>query len=215
MPVHSPSPNVSGNPKKHPTKMNRLLSILIFTCFITTESCNFGVGAGEARITPTEFLNETKVSQFIYDRDKDTITHQIQHFLFTHDKSFYSQEYFDSTILTIDTILYSPDQSRIAVFLFTKNPITRQTHPNTKYKYYYDASCYLGKRQKDTFDLKWLDRFRLINFYNPQEVTNGLRNLYFTEFATLKNVDNTYTYNVNLDDKRFWNCYAWMQYFKE
>ena len=195
--------------------MSRLLSILIFATLIITVSCNFGTGVGETRITPKEFLNSTGINQVIYNRDKDTVITQIQHFLSTHTKSFYSEEYFDSTILGIDTILYSPNQEKIAVFIYTKNPISRQLYPNLKYKHYYDASCYLGKRQKDTFDLKWLDRFRLINFYNQQEVTNGLRKMYFTEFATLKNGDDTYTYNVNLDDKRFWNCYAWTQYFED
>lgn len=195
--------------------MSRLLSILLFATLIITASCNFRTGAGETRITPKEFLNLTKVNPAIYIQDKDTIFHQIQHFLSTHSKSFYSKEYFDLTILGIDTILYSPDQNKIAVFIFTKNPITRQLDPNIKYKHYYDASCYLGKRLKDTFDLKWLDRFRLINFYDQQEVTNGLRKMYFTEFATLKNGDNTYTYNFNLDDKRFWNCYAWTQYYED
>jgi hypothetical protein len=195
--------------------MSRLLSNLIFATLLITESCNFGTGAGETRITPNEFLNSPEINETIYNKDKDVIISQIQHFLSTHSKSFYSKEYFDSTILGIDTILYSPDQEKIAVFIFTKNPITRQSDPNFKYTYYYDASCYLGKRQIDTFDLKWLNRFSLINFYSQQEVTNDLRKMYFTEFATLKNGDNTYTYNVNLDDKRFWDCYAWTQYYDE
>jgi hypothetical protein len=195
--------------------MSGLLSILIITTFFITASCKFGTGVGEARPTPKEFLSLTKIDQTTYNRDEDTIIHQIQHFLFTHSRSFYSKEFFDSTLLGIDTILYSPDQNKVAVFTFAKNPITRQLYPNIKYKHYYNASCYLGKRQGDTFDLKWLDRFSLINFYNQQEVTKGLRKMYFTEFATLKNGDNTYTYNVNLDDKRFWDCYAWKQYYED
>lgn len=144
--------------------MSRLLLSVIFGILIFAESCNFGTGVGEVRITSKEFLNSTKVNQDIYNRDIDTTMHQIQQFLSTHSKSFYSKVYFDSTKLYIDTILYSPDQNKIAIFLVTKNPVTRQLYPNTKYRYYYDASCYIGKRQKDTFDLKWLKRFSLINF---------------------------------------------------
>jgi hypothetical protein len=195
--------------KLHPIPMNRFLPIVLLITLTSIWSCHFGKGNG----TPKEFLNETNVDVAIYTKDKMTLNKQFENFLTTHDESFYSKEYFDSTMLIIDTILYSQDRNRTAVFVFTKNPTSRQPDPNKKDKWYYDGYCYLGKRQSDTFDLRWLNRFNLTNFHHQQLAVNRLRELYFTEFSTWKNTDETYRYGVNLDDKRFWKCKVWEEYF--
>ena len=189
--------------------MKRLLLIALLFSMATFSSCKFGTGHD----TPKEFLNEVKVDKAIYTNDKVAINNQLINYLSTHDQSFYSKEYFDSTVLTIDTILYSEDKNRIAVFVFTKNPTSRQLDPDKKDKWYYDAYCYLGKRQTDTLDLRWLNRYNLINYFHQELVVKRLRELYFKEFSTWKNTDDTYRYGVNLDDKRFWNCFVWEEYY--
>jgi hypothetical protein len=102
--------------------MKRLFLIALLFSMAYLSSCNFGT----VHNTPKEFLNELKVDKAIYNNDKVAINTQFLNFLSTHDQSFYSKEFFDSTLLTIDTILYSEDKNRIAVFVFTKNPTTRQ-----------------------------------------------------------------------------------------
>jgi hypothetical protein len=164
--------------------------------------------------TPKEFLNHAVIKKEDYSKDSMKIIEQFQKFLTNHQNSFYNKEYFDSTELIIDTILYSPEFNKLAIFVLTKNPTYRQFSGNKKYHWYYDGYCYLSIRQKDTLNLKWLRRFYPINWYDREEVSNKIREDYFIEFATLKDTHGVSQYNYNLNDKRFWECPVWDEYFR-
>lgn len=190
--------------------MHRLFTFFILSLSV---SCHFGPGSGKSISTPREFLNIATPNVQVYGKDKRIISEQLQVFLATKTESFYSKEYFDSTDLIIDTILYSPDFNKIALFVMTKNPTYRLRYSEKTDPWYYNSYCYLGKRQNDTLNLAWLTRMSLGTFYDFKEIKKGIRRLYFTEFATLQNTDGTYTYKYNLNDKRFWECPVWTQYY--
>lgn len=191
-------------------KKPKLIAMLISLLFA---ACHYGTGVGEKKKTPPEFINDTKVNPALYENDKRTIVKQLYGFLLQHKKPFESDEYFDSTELKVDTILYSKAHDSVSVFVLAKNPVSRQLVPNKEYRWYCDAYCYLGIREKDTFMLKWLRPYSLSSFYDEKKAAEELRNQFFTTFATLKDTSGAYVYKYNLDDKRFWQSAVWEKYF--
>lgn len=183
--------------------------IIIFILSLIVLSCT------ERKIyTPEAYRNNVKIDADGYAKDKDVLVHQIRGLIDKHEQSFHSKEYYDSTELQIDTILYSKDYQKVILFVLTKNPIHRQLKPAKNYDWYYDAFCYLGIREKEGFKLKWMDSYSLINFYDRKKASEGIKDTYFTEFATLKEVNGEYKDKYNLDDKRFWDDPFWRKYFE-
>lgn len=191
-----------------------LPTIFLLFVLIIAESCQYVDKVKFMKKTPREFQSTTSVDKSLYYDDKKSILTQLKIFLVNHEKSFYKKEYFDSTILIIDSILYNPQQNKVAIFVLTKNPGKRKEYSTTNHEWFYDGYCYLGKRQADTFDLKWLNRMYPINYYDQKEISTALRFSYFVEFAALKSEDGSYTYAGNLDDKRFWDCAIWAELYK-
>ena len=158
--------------------------------------------------TPREFLSHTVIKKEDYSRDSVEVLKRLQYLLSNHQQSFYVKDYFDSTQLIIDSILYSADFNKLAVFVITKNPTYRQLDPNKKYDWYYDGYCYLGIRGSDTIDLNWITG-GYSNDYDKQDLSNSLREFYFRMFAAIKDTSGISKYKYNLNDKRFWNCPIW------
>lgn len=123
-------------------------------------------------------MNITKVDVDMYARDKNILELQFKTLVDSHKQSFHSKEYFYSTELEIDTLLYDKSYQRVIVFILIRNPITRQVLPNKNYSWYYDAYCYLGVKQKEGFQLKWMQPFSLINFYNRKEASDYKRTVF-------------------------------------
>jgi hypothetical protein len=188
-----------------------MLRYIIFFLAAFT-SCN---GQGQQIETPKEFINTMTVSDSVYAKDSTTILAALYPKLQMHEASFYDKEYFDSTKLIIDKIFYDSTKNKIAVFVLTENLMSRKKYPNPKYKFYYDAYCYLGKRtEADSFDLKWFNTFFPINFISKQEISNAIKQLYFTELAAIIDGDDQPVYKYNLNDKRFWAGPGWKKFFE-
>jgi hypothetical protein len=63
--------------------------------------------------------------------------------------------------------------------------------------------------------MKRVRNFNLINYDNKYEISNDIKNTYFTEFATLRDTSGLPLYGYNLNDERFWISKIWDEYFKE
>jgi hypothetical protein len=199
--------------------MNKFFLIGFFGTFLFA-ACQYGTGVGMKIHTPPNFLNHTTVERSGYLKDSNAIIRQLRIYLKNHHQSFYKNEYFDSTEIIIDTILYSIDHNKIASFVIAKTPMNRRNEiaQNRQASHWYDAYCYLGIRVDtpgNTFRLKWLKRFYLINWYKNEEIAEAIKDEYFTEFAAIKDTSGEYRYKYNLDDIRFWDCPVWDEYFKE
>src|SRR5690349_20814888 len=109
--------------------MFRPFLILMFVFF----SCR---NSNTKNNTPKEFLNHTEIKKNDYSKDSIIIVNQLTALLLNRENFFHNKAYFDSTQLIIDSIFYSPDLNKLAVFLMTKNPTHRQLMPNNKYKWY-------------------------------------------------------------------------------
>lgn len=193
--------------------LNSLLSFFII-------SCHYGTGVGERKFTPQKFLNHTKISREDYLKDSNTIIAILGTYLNNHEQSFYNKEYFHSTGIIIDTILYNMNFNKIAVFVIAKTPMygRKEVARAKNANYWYDAYCYIGIRigtVRSGFKLKWVKRSSIINWYEKNEVSRAIKDEYFTEFATIKDTSGDYRYKYNLDDKRFWDSSIWDEYFEK
>ena len=144
----------------------------------------------------------------IYFRDSLAIATNLYQKIKNHEASFTNPEYYDSTILIIDTIIYATSLNKIAVFVISKNPTYRNPHSDSKLPYYYNSNCYLGKRiQVDStiFELKQLGPFSMVNFDDKQEIRKAIRYSYFLELATVLDEKSQSVFNYNIDDRRFWD----------
>ncbi len=160
--------------------------------------------------TPKEFLSHTLIKKESYLKDSTDVLRRLKYMLHNHEQSFYLKDYFDSTQLNIDSILYSPDFNKLAVFVITKNPTYRQLMPDKKYDWYYDGYCYLGLREKDTIDLTSITGgYR--NSYDKEDLASSLREYYFRFFAAINDTSEVSRYKYNLDDTRFWSGPIWKE----
>ncbi|MEO8150669.1 MAG: hypothetical protein ABI723_23760 [Bacteroidia bacterium] len=187
-----------------------MLQILLIALLSFFSSCG---QFREKKITPNEFLNHTVIKKERYSKDSLEILIQLKIFLSKHEDFFYNKAYFDKTLLIIDTIIYSPDFNKLAVFVITKNPMYRQPYSDGKNEWYYDATCYLGLRQSDTISLSWWGP-NFTNSTDEEELSLIIRDSYFTEQARGDTIKaNTYKYNLN--DVRFWGSYVWNEIEEE
>ena len=159
--------------------------------------------------TPDQFLNNTLVRKEDYTKDSLTIATKFKELLLQHEDFFYSKEYFEGTEIIIDTILYSPDLKKLAILVLTKNPTSRQLMPTENEMWYYNATSYLGVRQRDTISLSWLGQ-SFTNSTDKQEQSNYIRQECFRTFVS-KDTTEKYAHRYNLNDCRFWTSSEWQK----
>jgi hypothetical protein len=151
--------------------------------------------------TPKEYVNNTVVNKKNYSSDSSNIVLQLQGFVKNHQESFFSKEYDQSTQIIVDTIVYSPDYKKIATFIIAKNSTNKQLMPDKKYRWYYDATCYLGTKQQNSFILGW-NGPNYTNSYDIESISGRIKNYYFRQKSS--NTD-TNREDYNLDDIRYWS----------
>lgn len=190
--------------------MYRIITVFLFA--LASWNCN-----SQQMKTPKEYINSVQVNASTYSKDSIAILANLYTKMKNHEASFTNPEYFDSTEIIIDTIMYDTSLNKVAVFVITKNPTYRNPHSDSKLPYYYNANCYLGKRKyadSCLFELKSLGPFSLVNFDNKIEIRQALRDYYFFELATVLNEKRESVFKYNLDDKRFWeSSTGWKRMF--
>lgn len=180
--------------------MNKfLISFILITFF----SCN---RSGKVD-TPEEFVNNVTINPSLYSKDSTTILLDLYAKMKNHEASFRNPEYFDSTQLYIDTVLYDNTFNKIALFVIAENPVYRNPHSDSKLPNYYNANCYLGKRlvvDSSIFDLKNIGPVSIINFDDKPTTSKAIRESYFSELTTFLDANGISHYEYNVNDKRFW-----------
>lgn len=183
-----------------------MVLILLIIAFPFLYSCD---GMKQKKYTPKEFLNHTVIVKKDYAEDSIEVVRQLKDLLLKQEDFFHNKAYFDSTQLIIDSIVYSPDFNKLAVFVIAKNPVYRQLVPDKNYDWYYDATCYLGVRKNDTISLSFIGP-SFTNSYNKNELSTIIRDSYFTDFATNDTIG-LHAYKYNMNDARFWDCSIWKE----
>ena len=180
--------------------MNKFLFSLILITFI---SCN---RSGKIN-TPKEFVNNISINPSLYSKDSTAILLNLYAKMKNHEASFQNPEYFDSTQLYIDTVLYDNSFNKVALFVIAENPVHRNPYSDAKLPYYYNANCYLGKRiiaGSSIFDLKNIGPVSIINFDDKPTTSKAIRESYFSELITFLDANGVSRYEYNVNDKRFW-----------
>ncbi len=169
--------------------------------------------------TPKAYINKVVVSDSLYWSDSLWLVGHLKERIKDRSGSFYIKEYYDSTQLFIDTIIYNQDKNKIAFLVITKNPMHRRLYKlpsDEKYDFYFDAYCYLGKRLDGTnaWDTRWFRTLSLSNYYDYAETSERIRWKYFNELVTVRDTSGASAFKYNVDDIRFWNGPAWDDYFE-
>lgn len=159
--------------------------------------------------TPNEFINHVSIAAENYTNDSIELERQLTNQLLARKGFFQNSSYSDSTIVQVDSIIYSPSQSQLSVFVIITNTTSRQLAPDPKHISYFDGTCYLAVRQSDSIFLRWLGP-SFSNSYNKMELREMMRDSYFTEFANNKPESDC---KYNLNDSRFWDCQIWTEFF--
>jgi hypothetical protein len=159
--------------------------------------------------TPDQFLSKTLNKKEDYTKDSLIIAVELKNLLLRHEHEdfFYSKEYFEGALIIVDTILYSPDFNKLAILFLTKNPTSRQLMPTENYEFYYNATAYLGVRQKDTISLSFLGP-SFSNSIDKKELSKLTRQTFFRMFVS-KDTTAQYANKYNLNDTRFWTGSEW------
>jgi len=190
--------------------MNKLLISLLLLFFL---SCN---RSGKVN-TPKEFENHIIATPSLYSRDSTAILFDLYNKMKNHEASFRNSEYFDSTKLYLDTVLYDSTFMKVALFVIAENPVHRNPHSDSKLPYYYNANCYLGKRlfvDSSIFDLKNIGPVSIVNFDDRPTAGKAIRNSYFSELTTFLDAESNPHYDYNVNDKRFWeSSKGWKRVF--
>lgn len=157
--------------------------------------------------TPKDFVNNVVVKPSLYSRDSISILLNLYDKMKNHESSFQNPEYFDSTKLYLDTILYDSTFNKVALFVIAENPVHRNPYSDSKLPYYYNANCYLGKRliaDSSIFDLKNIGPVSIINFDDRATTSKAIRESYYSELTTFLDAEGIPNYDYNVNDKRFW-----------
>lgn len=192
-----------------------MFRVFIFFLFCLM-SCNF---KSQKKGTPKEFINNVIVDSLIYSKDSAKVLAELYMKMKNHEASFENPEYFDFTELIIDTLIYDITLNKIAVFVVAKNPTNRNPYSDSKLPYYYNANCYIGKRNfndSSLFELECLCRFSEINFDDKETAVEGLKEDFFIELATVLDENKQPVFRYNINDKRFWDSpTGWKGMFEE
>ncbi|SEA30941.1 hypothetical protein SAMN05192529_11359 [Arachidicoccus rhizosphaerae] len=155
--------------------------------------------------TPKEFLNETTVANSVYTKDSLQLIRQLKVLLSNRIGFFHDSFYSDSTILMIDTIVYSPMKNKLAFNVITKNPTARQLIPDRDYEWYFDAATFIGIRDSGDFLLQLIGS-SFTNSRDLHSLSKEIRKDRFEKFISENKKDD---YRFNLNDIRFWNSSIW------
>ena len=180
--------------------MSKLSTPLLLLFFL---SCN---RKGKVN-TPKDFVNNVTVNSSLYSKDSASILFDLYDKMKNHEASFQNPEYFDTTKLYLDIVLYDSTLNKVVLFVIAENPVYRNPHSDSKLPYYYNANCYLGKRlfaDSSIFDLKNIGPVSIINFDDRATTSKAIRESYYSELTTFLDAEGKPNYDYNVNDKRFW-----------
>lgn len=167
------------------------LLYIVFFIFLF-ESC-------KGKRTPLKFANKAIVGNTQYRTHINVLTDSMKMYVVTHKNHIYDSGAFGPTsIVYIDTILYSPDYDRLAFFTIVRHQ--RDFHSDTNARF--DAKCFIANVEHNQIEkISWLSDYGLINYKTFKSTSERIRQLHFTEFYR----EGSDRYIYNLDDVRFWS----------
>ncbi len=183
----------NGGVRLNPMKTT-LSIICIFTVLII--SCN-----NQKSGTPKKYKSIVNVSQQGYFKDSIEIGDVLKKMLTSHLHPFRPEKEFDATTqIFIDSIIYSPDKSKLIVFVIKKNSTNKLLKKENNELYYYNGNFLFCSRDDIDSKIKIYDYagFNLVNYYVKNDLKERLKEYCFLDRGQEKG-------KYNIDDIRFWN----------
>jgi hypothetical protein len=178
--------------------------IVIYTFFFSLISCNSGA---EKKLTSDKYINYSVVSTEKYKSDSLLIVNTLRTELQNEEEFFDNSAYNGLTQIIIDSIIYSPDFTKLAAFVVVKNSTENLLYPDPNHPWYYDGTCYLGRGAGDSLKLYWVGP-GFSQSDNEEKVANFLKDYYYHSYNTGDTARAFYC-KYNIDDIRFWGCPIW------
>ena len=78
--------------------------------------------------------------------------------------------------------------------------------------YFFSGNCFIVKKiSSDTSNLniKWLNSANISKYKSKEDASNRIRQIYFEEFAAIRNNEGKSLYTFNINDMRFWDGPIW------
>jgi hypothetical protein len=171
-----------------------LLPFLVLSC------CN---GSRSVTTTPKEYQYRSQIAKGKYQSDTAIIRSILIKMIDNEIKPFDRKTYDKETDLFIDSMVYSPDQLRMIVFVVAKNSTMKLLRRENDLMFYYDALYLFCSRESMNAPIKVYDYsgYHLDFFYNYSEISEALREYCFNRL--MRNEGAEQYYNVN--DIRFWS----------
>lgn len=185
---------------------------VIFKLFFFLALCGCGSeGGGKKNSTPPGY--KYKLEQYAgltYTNDTTVIRAILTKMRNEKIKPFNLKMYDEQTDLFIDSVVYSPDQLRMILFVITRNSTSKMLRRENESSYYYDAYYLYCSRDSLKEPIKVYDYagYRLSFFYHYPEISGTLRDYCFNQLLELDGTEQHY----NIDDKRFWSSkdFEWL-----
>lgn len=160
---------------------------------------------------PPEFVYINKYDQQDYTKDSLSFVLEIKQWIENKKYPFYPDMFSNESQVIIDTVLYSPNKSKVAFFVITKSSNHSLLGTNNPDGFHFDARCFFGLRSNShaSWDIYWSSCFSINLFESYEASSTRIREMYFQEFAKLKNHQGESRFKYNLNDIRFWSGPAW------
>ena len=159
--------------------------------------------------TPKEYMYFSKVNPDTYTKDSIYIHGILLEMVVNNIQPFKPKSFDINTQVFLDTLIYSPDSKRLAIWVITKNSNSKLLYPKDKDGYYYNGNCMYASRS-DSSNVWRIHEYGFygIDFSKSYKVVRDELSLYSFHYrSTFKRTDSIPTYNIN--DIRFWKEITW------
>jgi hypothetical protein len=160
-----------------------------------------------------KYLYRDTIDRETYKKFEAILVDSIKVFIKEKKGPFHPKKFDSTTEIFIDTILFSPNQKRMAFFVVTKNSNDKLLSKGLKDEFHFDANCFLAQKDANFLDIQWLSAFNFTRYWEYDKASKRIRKAYFTMLSSIKDNDDTSLYKYNLNDLRFWNGPIWNKYF--
>jgi hypothetical protein len=178
-----------------------IILVLISIVFLWTASCGQGI-----QETPVKYRSKILVKPEQYYQDSINIYYVLESMMIKHIDPFTLAGYYgDSTILYVDSILYSPDQLKFVILLITRHLHKKSDNAGGSY-YTFNGNCFFAKRDLIGSSIKVFQysTFNMSDYDTYRNIKAALIEYSFLRRATSQPWNETHP-TYNFDDVRFWN----------
>lgn len=168
----------------------------------------FTVSCVKKTSTPKEYLNQNKVSEEVYFKDKRILKKAVITYMDSVNMIRKPKPKSKILSITIDSVFYNSNNKIVLLAIFKRhNPYVQLLNkPEYQNGIDYKGKCFIATKDTINGSIKIIDRLKYSTGSKEsdgyQRVKNKLREIYFQE---MNYIDKKY----NINDTRFWSSKVW------